>query len=158
MTREQRRDIFEAVGLIAIVASLIFLALEVRQANLASRIAARDMATQGHLDFMGSMIDPSVLAIAFSKLGEEEELTALESSQLRLHHSRRWRHYERVFYLYQYGVISEQEWTGFRFGLARSMNSSTPFWLSSRQSWEFNKALMSEQFVAYVDALVQSSE
>jgi len=157
MARMQRKDIFEAIGIVAIVASLIFLALEVRQANLASRIAARDSVTQGHLEFMGSMIDSSVLAVAFSKLGEEE-LTRLESSQLRLHHSRRWRHYERVFYLYRYGVISEQEWTGFRFALERSMNGPTPFWVSSRQSWEFNKALMSEQFVAYVDALVQSSE
>ena len=157
MTREQRRDIFEAIGIIAIVASLIFLALEVRQANLASRIAARDSATQGHLDFIGSMIDSSVLAVAFSKLGEED-LTALETSQLSLHHSRRWRHYERVFYLYRYGVISEQEWMGFRFALEQSMNGSTPLWLSSRQSWEYNKALMSEHFVAYVDALVQSAD
>ena len=89
MTRKQRKDVFEAIGIVAIVASLIFLALEVRQANLASRIAARDMATQGHLEFMGSMIDPGVLAVAFSKLGEEEALTALESSQPGLHHSRR---------------------------------------------------------------------
>lgn len=40
MKREQRKDIFEAVGLVAIVASLIFLALEVRQNTTALAAAA----------------------------------------------------------------------------------------------------------------------
>ena len=54
MNRENRKDILEVVGLVAIVASLIFVALEVREVNLATRIAARDAITQGHLEFMGS--------------------------------------------------------------------------------------------------------
>jgi hypothetical protein len=40
MNRGQRKNIFEAVGLVAIVASLIFLGLEIRQANLQARAAA----------------------------------------------------------------------------------------------------------------------
>ena len=35
MNREQRKDIFESLGFIAIVASLIFLALETRQNTIA---------------------------------------------------------------------------------------------------------------------------
>ena len=99
MTRDQRRDLIEAIGLIAIVASLLFLAMEVRQANLASKIAARDSVTEGHLEFMGTLIDPSVLPMAFHKLGQEE-LTEFESSQISLHNQRRWRHFELVFYMY----------------------------------------------------------
>ncbi len=40
MNREHRRDILEAVGLVAIVASLLFLALEIRQGNVQARAAA----------------------------------------------------------------------------------------------------------------------
>ena len=40
MNREQRKNIFEAVGLVAIVASLIFLGLEIRQSNVQARAAA----------------------------------------------------------------------------------------------------------------------
>ncbi len=40
MNREHRKDILEAVGLVAIVASLLFLALEIRQSNLQARAAA----------------------------------------------------------------------------------------------------------------------
>ncbi len=40
MNREQQKNIFEAVGMAAIVASLIFLSLEIRQSNLQARAAA----------------------------------------------------------------------------------------------------------------------
>ncbi len=40
MNLEQRKYIFEAVGLVAIVASLIFLGLEIRQSNVQARAAA----------------------------------------------------------------------------------------------------------------------
>jgi len=40
MNLEQRKNIFEAVGLVAIVASLIFLGLEIRQSNVQARAAA----------------------------------------------------------------------------------------------------------------------
>ena len=40
MNLEQRKNIFEAVGLVAIVASLIFLGLEIRQSNVQARASA----------------------------------------------------------------------------------------------------------------------
>ncbi len=40
MNRGQRKNIFEAVGLVAIVASLIFLGLEIRQSNVQAKAAA----------------------------------------------------------------------------------------------------------------------
>ena len=40
MNLEQRKYIFEAVGLVAIVASLVFLSLEIRQSNVQARAAA----------------------------------------------------------------------------------------------------------------------
>ena len=153
MTREHRRDIVEVVGLVAIVASLIFLGLEIREANLASKIAARDSITEGHLEFMGSLIDQNVLPRAFWKISNEE-LTDYESSQISLHNQRRWRHYERVYYMYWYGVISDQEWKGFRAAIHSSMNSDGPFWQTTRESWEFGKIFLSDEFVDYVEAQV----
>jgi len=40
MNRGQRKNIFEAVGLVAIVASLIFLGLEIRQSNVQAKATA----------------------------------------------------------------------------------------------------------------------
>ena len=112
MTREQRRDLFEAVGLTAIVASLIFLALQIQQANLATRIAARDLATQGLIEQLRESSDPEILAVAYQKSWTTEAITDLERDQVYGYHLRRWWNFERIYYLYREGVISEQEWRG----------------------------------------------
>jgi len=154
MTRDQRRDLFEAVGLVAIVASLLFLALEVRQANLSTRIAARDGATQGHIEYMAHLLDSSVLASAIAKADANQALSHIETTQLILFHELRWRHYERVFYQYKNGVISDQEWAGYKSGIAQSFQDDNVLWKISRDSWENFKAKLSVDFRTYVEGLV----
>jgi len=92
------------VANIGVVAGIFFLAIEMKQGTQATRIAARDSASQGHIDFVSNSLDSSILAVARQKAISNEKLTELESGQLRTFHALRWRHYERVFYLYQYGV------------------------------------------------------
>ena len=137
---------------IGVVAGIIFLGIEMRQSNLATRIAARDSASQGHIDFMGSILDSSILAVARQKAVTDEELTDLELGQLTQFHSRRWRHYERVYYLYQYGVLSEQEWDGYKNGIARALNGTSKYWEISQHQWQSGRPLLSKQFVEYVEA------
>jgi len=158
VTRDQHRDIFEAIGLVAIVASLIFVALEVRQANLATRIAARDGATQGHIDYMGHLIDSNILASASAKAAANQDLSHIEAIQFTIFHELRWRHYERVFYLYRNDVFSDQEWTAYRNGIAQSFTDENANWQLSRESWENNKAKLSVDFAAYIDDLIAELE
>ena len=68
MNHEKRKNIIEAIGLLAIVVSLILVAWELRQVNVASKIAARDSITGGHLEFMNALIDENVLPMALWKL------------------------------------------------------------------------------------------
>jgi hypothetical protein len=158
VNRDQRRDLFEALGLVAIVGSLVFLALEVRQANLATRLAARDSATQGHIDYMALLIDSTVLASASAKATANQKLSHTEEKQYLIFHELRWRHYERVYYLYSNGVFSDQEWLAYRNGIAQSFVDSNAIWQLSRKAWERNKAKFSADFVAYVDALIKELE
>jgi hypothetical protein len=158
VTRDQRRDLYEAIGLVAVVGSLIFVALEVRQANLATLVAARDSATQGHIDYMALLIDSTVLASASAKAAANQELNAIESKQYTIFHELRWRHYERVYYLYKNGVFSDQEWAAYRTGIAQSFVDQNAVWKLSRGSWEKNRAKLSADFVTYVDRLVKELE
>ena len=152
MNRDQRKDLFEAVGLIAIVASLIFLALQIQQTNQATRIASRDLATQGLIEQLRESSDPEVLAVAVNKSWATEELTDLELSQLQGYHLRRWWNIERIFYLYREGVISEQEWRGFRRGISTALKSPNLHWEISRDAWRTARDFLSEEFVTYVDS------
>jgi hypothetical protein len=155
INRETGKDILEVIGLAAIVASLIFVALEVREANLASRIAARDSITQGHLEFMAALIDQNVLPTAVWKLEGHGELSEFEKFQIDIHHQRRWRHYERVYYMYRYRVLTDQEWSGFRAAISDSMTGDSTWSQSSREAWQFNKAYLSQEFTSYVDSLIE---
>ena len=155
MDHEKRKITLEAIGLVAIVASLIFVAWELHEVNVASRIAARDSITAGHLEFMGAVIDEEVLPTAIWKMysNQEDDLSDFERFQIEIHHQRRWRHYERVYSLYQLGVLSSDEWAGFGTTVQDSMNSSAPFSTSSRESFENLREFLSEDFVTYVDSV-----
>lgn len=155
MKRMSRKDIADAVGLVAIVASLIFVAWELHQVGVASKISARDSITAGHLEFMGALIDEQVLPTAVWKLhsGNVDLLTEFEVYQVEIHHQRRWRHYERVYYYYRLGVLTDQEWGGFRAAIRDSMIQVDPFSLTSRETFEHLKPILSKEFVDYVNLL-----
>ncbi len=141
------------VANLGVVAGIIFLAFELQQANLATRIAARDSATEGHVNYLGIVLDPSILAVAHDKALASEDLSRLETRQLEVYHVRRWRHYERVFYQLQSGLISQQEWYGYDGGINRALNGTATYWKISRDAWERTKPLLSEQFVEYVELM-----
>jgi len=139
---------------IGVVIGIVFLVVEINQNTVATRIAARDSATQGHIDYMAYMLDSSVLASAAAKANANQELSYLETQQLSVFHELRWRHYERVYYQYQNGVISDQEWTGYENGIKQSLRAENINWKISRDTWERTNVKLSEVFVAYVEELV----
>ena len=141
------------VANLGVVAGILFLAIELQQANLATRIAARDSATEGHVNYMGVVLDPSILAVAHDKALASEDLSRLETRQLNLYHVRRWRHYERVYYQLQSGLISQQEWRGYEGGINRAFGGTSTYWEIGRDAWENVRPLLSDQFVEYVETM-----
>ncbi len=120
---------------IGVVIGIAFLVVEINQNTTATRIAARDSATQGHIDYMAHMLDSSVLAPAVAKASANQELSYLETNQLMLFHELRWRHYERVYYQYQNGVISDQEWNAYKNGMKQSFGDETLLWKISKETY-----------------------
>jgi hypothetical protein len=157
MNRWSRKDIAETVGLVAVVASLIFVAWELHEVGVASKMAARDSITAGHLEFMGALVDEEILPTAVWKLssGKADELTEFEVFQIDIHHQRRWRHYERVYHLYQLGVLTDREWSGFRAAIYDSMHNDDPFAMTSRETFEGVQPILSEDFVFHVNSLLE---
>ncbi len=139
---------------IGVVIGIVFLVVEINQNTVATRIAARDSATQGHIDYMAHLLDSSVLASAAAKANANQELSHLETQQLSAFHELRWRHYERVYYQYQNGVISDQEWTGYKNGIKQSFRAENINWKISKDTWERTNVKLSEVFVAYVEESV----
>jgi hypothetical protein len=159
MTRDQRKDAFEAIGMLSIVASLIFLALEVRQSNLATLIDARDSAAQGHIEYLSLGIDTDTLMHAIEKTLNESpvELTGLEKLSLETMVRVLWRHYDRLYFLYRSGVYTEAEWTGYESALVSNWSKDAN-WIDRniiQPNWEESKRALSPDFADYVDSLAR---
>ena len=136
-----------------VIAGLIFLGLEIQQNTISTRMAARENATQGHIDYLGYLLDDSVLARANEKLSNNQPVDDLEDNQMRIFLQMRWRHYERVYYQYRNDLISDQEWAGFEAGIMRSFRDENDLWRMSGKVWVRDKERLSQQFVEYVDGL-----
>lgn len=136
-----------------VVAGLIFLGLEIQQNTISTRMAARENATQGHIDYLGYLLDDTVLARANEKLSNNQPVDDLEDNQMRIFLQMRWRHYERVYYQYRNDLISDQEWAGFEAGIMRSFRDENDLWRMSGKVWVRDKERLSQQFVEYVDGL-----
>ena len=136
-----------------VIAGLIFLGLEIQQNTVSTRMAARENATQGHIDYLGYLLDNTVLARANEKLTNNQPVNDLEDNQMRIFLQMRWRHYERVYYQYRNDLISAQEWAGFEAGIMRSFRDENDLWRMSGTVWERDKERLSQQFAEYVEGL-----
>ncbi len=136
-----------------VIAGLIFLGLEIQQNTVSTRMAARENATQGHIDYLGYLLDNTVLARANEKLSNNQPIDDLEDNQMRIFLQMRWRHYERVYYQYRNDLISDQEWAGFEAGIMRSFRDENDLWRMSGKVWARDKERLSQQFAEYVEGL-----
>ena len=138
---------------LGVIAGLIFLGLEIQQNTISTRMAARENATQGHIDYLGYLLDNTVLARANEKLSNNQPVDNLEGNQMRIFLQMRWRHYERVYYQYRNDLISDQEWAGFEAGIMRSFRDENDLWRMSGNVWARDKERLSQQFAEYVEGL-----
>ena len=136
-----------------VIAGLIFLGLEIQQNTISTRMAARENATQGHIDYLGYLLDNTVLARANEKLSNNQPVDDLEDNQMRIFLQMRWRHYERVYYQYRNDLLSDQEWAGFEAGIMRSFRDENDLWRMSGNVWARDKERLSQQFAEYVEGL-----
>ena len=148
MNREKQRDIIEAVGLVTIVASLVFLTLEVRQANLSSEIAA------------GNNVEATLREVALFVAGNREFAEVLEKGvngdevdstdrfRLTIFYRTMLRGWQNTHSQFTSGVLDENVWLGQRKSYSRAVNNDQgllAFWRSNRFVYrdEFNELIES---------------
>ena len=154
MTREQRKDLFEAIGLIAIVASIVFLALEIRQNTIEVRLGNEQQALA-----LGHDWDAWLLNEEFSRIYDAglADLSTLTSSEMRLfitYLGEAFSIWEFAYRSHQSGTMPDDTWRGWDTWFADGLRQK-----SWQEVWKSSKGgFASEGFRSHVDSIISEHE
>ena len=109
MTRDNWRDLIEAVGVISIVGSLVFLAVEVRTNTASNEIAILQSQSARWVDFHGQTVMSRDLAKLLVKVSSNSPLDDVEKRQYRSFVFQRISQAVGMLRLYDRGFISREE-------------------------------------------------
>jgi hypothetical protein len=148
MKIERWRTLFEVVGLLAVVSSIIFLSLEVRQNTQAMQAAGIQDATNVARQQL-------LLLVGDSEAHRIEMLGHANPDQLTPEELRRYRYLIRSFWLgmqglfrqWQLGVLPDAEWNVMSGVVCREMATA-----GVRSGWPSQRDTLIPEFVAFVDA------
>jgi len=147
MTFQNLADLADIVGVIVVIASLIYVAREVRQNTEMMRAESRNEIVHGHVQEILALLDyPVVMKTLFE--------TEMDDSVVRVHSwlTAHCRSREHEWFQFQNGALDQSAW--------ESYSSSIPIVLSGAKArgwWDVMKRAFDEGFVVHVDELLEKS-
>ena len=150
MNWEAAGAIGEILGAAAVVATLFYLAHQVRHATSVARSAARQSIAQMNVDAWGASLDPQVLSRAATKVAAGEELTPEEAGDYRRWVYMRMRFVENAYYQYKEGLLDTGEWNGYENLLPFLVGPESP----AHEGWALASTAYSPRFVEEVERIL----
>ena len=114
-------SIAEIVAAVAVVVSVIYLAVEINGNTRALQASSRQDFAALDVSALSVTIDTPVLAAAIEKENNGEELTDIEDSQLQRNQQLFLRIAENAYYQYSVGLLQENDWGRYRQYLERRL-------------------------------------
>jgi len=144
--------IAEIVGAVAVVVSLVYLAIQIRVQNNESRIAAMHDISVGYRDSLANFAFPDQAALFNKAIDDYDSLTHTESIQLIAILGRIFRVWEEAFMQHQAGRLDERVW--------RSMLRQFQGYMAVvpyQRVWDLRRDYFDPEFSAFVDKLDKTS-
>jgi len=159
MIRQNWKDLLESIGLVAIVASLIFVGIETRNSSQQAILTNRALEIAAYQELMDNVADMNVVqmqdaelaALMFKARRTPEELTELERYRMEKFYFLRLRHGDIAFFQYERGAIDEAR---LRSAL-RILDLTSP---EMKAFWQSHKQNFVEPYRLYIDSLIDKIE
>jgi len=145
--------IAEIVGGIAIVASLLFVGLQISQSNKLIEASAMNASNERTDNTSRMGIEYGISEIIL-KIRNDEALSLSERARLTVFVETLLRHFETTYFQYSLGLINEELWQSESRGLERFVDSPVfhtafPDWKDTDRTFQFG-----DSFVQLVDKLL----
>ncbi len=155
MAREKWKDLIESVGIVAIVASLVFVGIETRNSTRQAVLNTQALEIAAYQDLMDNIAemnaiivqDPELAALMYKATRTTESLTDLEQYRYTRALFMRFRHGDMAFFQYERGAIDEAR---LRSAL-QILNLENP---NARNFWESRQQNFVESYRNYINRLI----
>jgi len=138
----------EIVGAVAVVITLAYLAIQVRNSTRIARCATRQAIAETAMEHGTHLISDRELMTALLRDFKGQDQDDVDWARLMAHNYITMRHYENILYQHQTGMIERDEWHGFRENLKAVLE-----WKSMREFWKHEGHYYSDAFRAEVSAI-----
>ncbi len=152
MNWEAVSAIAEVVGVIAIVVSLIYVSVQIRQNTKVARAATRQAIADSTESLGNDLLNNGEVAEIFVKHFNGEELSAVENLRLQARCFRDMQHWENIYYQFNEGLVSPDQWAGFRKNLIALMGIN-----AYREYWDHEASHYSDGFRSEMRAIIEES-
>lgn len=148
------KDITETVGIVAIVASLIFVGLEMRQTRSIALAATYQARTDSEMFFQSIAMQPHIQE-AFAKDRGDEILTPKDKQITVSVRNLGFMYLENVHYQFELEMLTEEIWNAHLLGHLSGDIDDPDFrdwWAESRKIWRPSFASSIDQFIENYDS------
>ena len=146
MKLEKLSALAEFVSSIAILVTLVYLAVQTQQTNTALNASSREATMMADVTMLAAAVEHPELNVNL----EKEEVTELEYEQLEIFLAAFLRIREYAWYQYQSGILDEVTWRSYLSTAARLIGSP-----QGRKIWKTHSLEMNPEFVQEVNRLIQ---
>ena len=157
MDSAKLNDWLQVIGLFGVVASLIFVGLQMKQDREIALSAATQARTDTTIqDIKGTASNPFFMS-ALDKIaeGREDELLASERTAMRMVANATLFNFENVHYQYEQGFFPDDRWTGSRAALKawlRQSNGARSVYEANTAAWRPSFRQVIEELITEIDA------
>ena len=152
MNWEAASTIAEIVGAGGVIASLIYLAIQIRQHTRMAMAETRQAIAESTEKLGDDLINNGDMAEILVKHLSGGELNAVEKLRLQARCYRDMQHWENIHYQFNEGFVAEDQWLGFRKNLATLLVIDV-----YRDFWEHEASHYSDAFQAEVASILDQS-
>ena len=157
MDRQGWKDIAEAIGFTAVIASLIFVGIETRNSTRQSELTTQALEISAYQALMSNIDDLNLLLIenpsmatVMERVWEDGDGDDFESFQLNRALYVLFRHGDLAYFMYERGAIDDAR--------LKSALAPVPIWTEAgRDFWANSKDAFSDNYRKYIDTLIENS-
>lgn len=138
----------EFLGSIGVIATLIYLAIQIRQNTRVAQASTRQAIAESAQALTRDFLDSREMAEIFVRHLGGEKLDSVDKLRLEGRCYRDMRHWENIYYQLRHGLLEPDEWSGFRNNLAVLFEVQ-----AYRDYWQAESALYGDAFRGEVESI-----